>query len=456
MQARAVTARCMKKSPAQTRHSLLASATVAPRSTAASAGFNPAAPLTAAMTQSAGRAAASMIALSPAPHSVPVPASASCRSPSRLGSAMAAKRAWNSFASFARSPTLLLAVNASIRYRSGAARSRSIVLSPIDPVAPRTVTVRTADAAALLLRKGTALIALPNHKTATDAIHAAPQKPENRGQNHCGDKTIETVEQAAMAGNDMAGVLDAEAPLDGGFEQIAKLRNNRKQRTQHEQWAGHAETERGKPRGNDQARGKAAERAGPGLPGTDARPEFRAANAAAGKITADIGPPYQQQDHQQRRKSPGLVEADQDRCHLRGGGIAKSSHGPTPNQRRKPRHGGETECQHHQRSIDPPPGEANAGNQERRRAWQGRADLHRTDNGQPFDVQADRSQRDQSNPQPATKICDRNGERRAHQRRNDSDQQVACGLLRRCRRRGFAFGHDPVFSARLPKRRSRL
>ena len=54
----------MKKSPAQTRHSLLASATVAPRSTAASAGFNPAAPLTAAITQSAGRAAASMIALS--------------------------------------------------------------------------------------------------------------------------------------------------------------------------------------------------------------------------------------------------------------------------------------------------------------------------------------------------------------------------------------------------------
>ena len=93
MQAPAFDARCMKKSPAQTRHSLLASATVAPRSTAASAGFNPAAPLTAAMTQSAGRAAASMIALSPAPHSVRVPARASFSSPSRLGSATAAKRA---------------------------------------------------------------------------------------------------------------------------------------------------------------------------------------------------------------------------------------------------------------------------------------------------------------------------------------------------------------------------
>ena len=71
MQAPAFAARCMKKSPAQTKHSLLASATVAPRSTAASAGFNPAAPLTAAITQSAGRAAASMMALSPAPHSMP-------------------------------------------------------------------------------------------------------------------------------------------------------------------------------------------------------------------------------------------------------------------------------------------------------------------------------------------------------------------------------------------------
>ena len=91
MQAPAFDARCMKKSPAQTRHSLLASATVAPRSTAASAGFNPAAPLTAAITQSAGRAAASTIALSPAPHSVRVPASASFNSASRLGSAIADK-----------------------------------------------------------------------------------------------------------------------------------------------------------------------------------------------------------------------------------------------------------------------------------------------------------------------------------------------------------------------------
>ena len=50
----------MNSAPAQTRHSLLASATVAPRSAAASVGFRPAAPLIAAITQSAGRSAASI------------------------------------------------------------------------------------------------------------------------------------------------------------------------------------------------------------------------------------------------------------------------------------------------------------------------------------------------------------------------------------------------------------
>jgi hypothetical protein len=40
-------------------------------------------------------------------------------------------------------------------------------------VAPSTETVRTAVAEALLLRKGTALMTSPNHKTAANAIRAA-------------------------------------------------------------------------------------------------------------------------------------------------------------------------------------------------------------------------------------------------------------------------------------------
>ncbi len=70
----AMAARRMNRPPAQTRHSLLASATVAPRSIAASVGFSPAAPVIAAITQSAGRCAASSRPPSPAAASIPLPA----------------------------------------------------------------------------------------------------------------------------------------------------------------------------------------------------------------------------------------------------------------------------------------------------------------------------------------------------------------------------------------------
>jgi hypothetical protein len=73
-------ARRMNSPPAQTRHSLLASATVAPRSAAASVGARLAAPVIAAITQSAGRCAASTIAASPAAASIPEPASSALSS----------------------------------------------------------------------------------------------------------------------------------------------------------------------------------------------------------------------------------------------------------------------------------------------------------------------------------------------------------------------------------------
>src|SRR5665811_308226 len=98
-----------------------------------------------------------------------------------------------------------------------------MVLSPMEPVAPRTVTARTADAAALLLRNGTALMPSPNHKTAADAIHAAPQKPENSSHDHGRDESVEAIHQPAMAGDDVAGVLDAETPFHRGLQEIAKL-----------------------------------------------------------------------------------------------------------------------------------------------------------------------------------------------------------------------------------------
>ncbi len=66
--------------PALTRLSLLASARVAPCSSAFSPGASPAAPTMADITQSAGRAAASRSAAGPAAASTPLPASASRRS----------------------------------------------------------------------------------------------------------------------------------------------------------------------------------------------------------------------------------------------------------------------------------------------------------------------------------------------------------------------------------------
>src|SRR5438445_13080609 len=98
-----------------------------------------------------------------------------------------------------------------------------MVLSPIEPVAPRTVTVRTADAVALLLRSGTALISSPNHKTAPDAIRAAPHKTENRGHQNRRDESIQAVQQAAMAGNDVARLLHAEPSPHRGLDEHATL-----------------------------------------------------------------------------------------------------------------------------------------------------------------------------------------------------------------------------------------
>src|SRR5882672_8096652 len=101
-----------------------------------------------------------------------------------------------------------------------------MVLSPMEPVAPSTETVRTAETAALLLRRGTALIVSPNHKTAADAIRAGPQEPENRRHDDGCDKSVQAVQQSAMAGNDVTGVLDAKPPFHRGFKEITELRND--------------------------------------------------------------------------------------------------------------------------------------------------------------------------------------------------------------------------------------
>src|ERR1700760_2447275 len=97
----------------------------------------------------------------------------------------------------------------------------------MEPVAPSTVTARTADTAALLLRKGTALILSPNHKTAADAIHAAAQKTKNCRQDDSGDDPGEPVQHPTMAGDEATGILDPEPTFYRGFKQIPTLRGDR-------------------------------------------------------------------------------------------------------------------------------------------------------------------------------------------------------------------------------------
>src|SRR3979490_1313436 len=186
-----------------------------------------------------------------------------------------------------------------------------MVLSPIEPVAPRTVTARTADAAALLLRNGTALMLSPNHKTPADAIRATPQKPENRRQEHRSAESVETIHQSAMPGNDMAGVLDSETPFHRGFKEIAKLGSDRENRAEQQQRAqpkGRIHFAKcGKSRGDHKARHKPTNGSGPRLLGTDPRPEFRSANAAACEVTADIGYPYPQKDEDKRDQYSSFI-----------------------------------------------------------------------------------------------------------------------------------------------------
>src|SRR5438445_11211557 len=102
-----------------------------------------------------------------------------------------------------------------------------MVLSPIEPVAPSTETVRAAVTAALLLRNGTALIVSPNHKTAADAIGATPQETKkSRHRDGC-DKSVQPIQQPAMTGDHLAGLLHLKPPFHGRLKEISEVRNHR-------------------------------------------------------------------------------------------------------------------------------------------------------------------------------------------------------------------------------------
>ncbi|GLH75904.1 hypothetical protein SSBR45G_08120 [Bradyrhizobium sp. SSBR45G] len=80
-----------------------------------------------------------------------------------------------------------------------------MVESPIEPVAPSTVMLRTSAAPALLFRNGTALMfspkistgesrRSPNQKSAADPVEAAAQQTEDRGDDDCRDIAVQAVQ----------------------------------------------------------------------------------------------------------------------------------------------------------------------------------------------------------------------------------------------------------------------
>src|ERR1044072_5374149 len=226
-------ARRITKGPAQTSDSLLASASVAPRSIAASDGSRPATPVIAPITMSAGRRAASATASEPAATSILEPESSEFTSWQAPRCATPAKRAPSSRGSLARAAPFLCAVSASTVNRPFWRLSRSMVLDPIEPVAPRMVTPRTA--AGLTFGRVPFGIKSPNQKAAGWSVEAAADETHHGGGRCPCQKPIQAVHHASMARAYPPGSLAPNLPLHGRLEEPPALPHPREQaRHQHQ------------------------------------------------------------------------------------------------------------------------------------------------------------------------------------------------------------------------------
>ena len=193
----------MNSPPAQTSVSLLASATIAPRSAAASVGRSPAAPVIAPITHCAGRCAASTTALSPA---AGLDAGAGQRALEfAIGGLVADRRE----------------ARADLARQRGQRRGIGVRTDGLDPIAPalaldqidgaRTdrsgrAQQRHAALAArgLRIRGFTAVFAVirsPYQQAARRCIHTAMREADQAGKHGRRHKAIQPVHQPAMAGD---------------------------------------------------------------------------------------------------------------------------------------------------------------------------------------------------------------------------------------------------------------
>src|SRR5262245_54869568 len=105
---------------------------------------------------------------------------------------------------------------------------RSTVLPPIEPVAPSSVTLRTALAGLARTEDVFTDIQSPYEKPARRRIEPAAHNANKRRRDHRGQIAIEPIHQPAMPRQDAAGILGVEVALERGFDQVTSLGNHRK------------------------------------------------------------------------------------------------------------------------------------------------------------------------------------------------------------------------------------
>ena len=204
----------MKRLPAQTSTSLLAKATMRPRRIAARVGASPAAPTMPAITQSAGRSAASTSASRPARRLDPAcrraPPSAPDSPPDRRPrqSARRAPRLFGQERRVAvggqrldgeRVAVAQQQIDGALPDRPGRAENRDAA-RPRAPIACRRLGRQTGPSSPC------------QHAAAAD--HG-----QQRHRRDHREQAVEPVEQAAMSGDEAARVLHAEPSLGHGLQQ---------------------------------------------------------------------------------------------------------------------------------------------------------------------------------------------------------------------------------------------
>src|ERR1700722_2435265 len=111
---------------------------------------------------------------------------------------------------------------------------------PIDPVAPR-ITSRLGVVGSPGREPPTLIFELVSNKLSPlenagcDIENAVSRRACQSHENTGGDESVQPIHQAAMARNQVAGILDAKPPLEKRFEEIAPLRHRAGRKAEREQ-----------------------------------------------------------------------------------------------------------------------------------------------------------------------------------------------------------------------------